>query len=119
MVDQTGVANGGGVYGNFVGTGVEQGRNVGNGRNTSPHRKRNIDCLGYLPNQFDQGFALINGGRNVQKNKLVGPLPGINGAQLDGITRVAEVHEVGAFHGAPVFNVKAGNDSFSEHSFYV
>src|SRR5205807_6891122 len=52
---------------------------------------------------------------NVQKDDLVGALVIVQDGQLDGVARVAEVHETGALDDAAGGDVEAGDQPAGEH----
>jgi hypothetical protein len=56
-------------------------------------------------------------GRNVKEYKFIGTLFGISGAHFHRIAHFTDIHEIYAFDGLPVADIKAGDDAFGKHGF--
>jgi hypothetical protein len=54
-------------------------------------------------------------GRDVEEDKLVGPLGVIALSQLHRVARVAQADEVGSLHNPPGIDVQTRNDSLQDH----
>ena len=112
LVNQFGTADGRGIDGNLVRTGIQQPVYVVQLMDTATHGKRYADVGGNTLHQFGERLASLKAGGYIQKNQLVGTLLAISTRQLDRIACMAQIHEIGSFYGLPVFDVEAGNDSF-------
>ena len=62
--------------------------------------------------QVHEGLAPLVRGGDVEEDKLVSALAAIFRAQLHRVAHIAYIHEVDAFDGLPVFDVKARYDTF-------
>ena len=52
------------------------------------------------------------GGRDVEKDQLVGALLIIQARLFDRVARIAQVHKVDAFDDASILDIEAGDDPF-------
>ena len=62
--------------------------------------------------QRRQSFAFFVRGGDIQEDQFVGPLLAVEGAQLHGVTRIAQVDKIDTLYGAPVLDIQAGYDAF-------
>ena len=72
-------------------------------------------AIGGAADDIEQDAAAFVGGGNIKEHQLVCPFCVIAGGGLYGIASIAQADEVNAFDDATVFNVEAGDDSFTEH----
>ena len=71
-----------------------------------------MQLLAGAAGKVDRGGAVVARGRDVEEDHLVGALLVVALRELDGIARVAQVHEVDALHHAPILDVHAGDHAF-------
>src|SRR5699024_2231848 len=119
MIDQAGIANNSAVHRYFVSTGVQQFFNLIGAADAAAHGKGNAELFGDAADQRYQGFALFFGGGNIEEDQLVGALLGIAARQLHRIAGIAQAFKIHPFNGTPVFNVQAGDDTFSQRIFGI
>src|SRR4051812_21272779 len=115
VVNELRVFHRGRVDRNFVGTSQQQLANVFDRADASAHRKRHEDLLCGAANDFKHDVAAFMTGGNVEKDELVGAFLLIASSDLDGIARIAKVHEVCALHHASTVDIETWNHTFSEH----
>ncbi len=94
--DEIGVADGGRVEGNLVGSGAEHGAHVVFAADATADGERDEDLIGAAPGQVDDGVALLVRSGDVEEDELVRTFPVVVGSQLHRVAGVADVHEVRA-----------------------
>jgi hypothetical protein len=107
FVDQRRVANGRGIYGNFIGTGFQQRVGVGYFIDAAAYGERYIDLPRDSLNQFDHRFPTLMSCGYIQKNQFIGTLPRIVPGQFDRVAGIAQVDKIDAFYRSAVFYVEA------------
>ena len=116
VVHQLRVPDGGGVDGHLVGTGIQQAVYVLKLVDASTYRKRDADFGGYPLHQFGECLPSLVAGGDVQVHQFVGSLFAIGFPQFYRVARLAQVHEIGSFHGLSVLDVQTGDDTFGKHN---
>ena len=66
--DQVGVLDGGGIEGNFIGSGVKHGANILNRSQATADRQRHKNLIGRSLDHINHRLPLITRGRDIQKN---------------------------------------------------
>ena len=69
---------------------------------------RQMELLARPTCELDRRRTVVTGGRDVKEDHLVGALLVIALRELDGVARIAQVHEVDALHHAAVLHIHAG-----------
>ena len=82
---------------------------------TAADRQRHEDLLGRAPDDVEHDVSLFVAGGDIEKNEFVGALPLVPGGYLDGVARIAEVHEIRPLHDATTVHVQTGNHTFGQH----
>ncbi len=75
------------------------------------------DRLGDAIESLDEGFALFNCCRYIQKHQFIGTFFSIALRQFNGITCITQINEIDTFDCSSIFYVKTWYDSFCKHSF--
>jgi len=85
---------------------------IADAADASTNRKRDIDMMGDPVHQLPQRLSLFIGRRYIQKDQLIGSFPGIQSAQFNRITGIADLFKVYPFYGPSVSDIQAGDDTF-------
>ncbi len=110
------VGHRGGIDGDLVSAGAEQGDHIFRAAHTAANRQRHEALLGRARDGFHQCASPFMSGGNIEEAELICALRVIGFGEGHRIPRIAQTDEVYTFHGAPVFHVEAGNDaSFEGH----
>ena len=115
LLDQLGAAQRGGVDRDLVGAGVEHGLRVLDRADAAADREWDEHVVRGATGQVDDGVAALVRGGDVEEDQLVGALRVVGERGLDGVARVAQVHEPDALDHAPVLHVEARDDALGEH----
>ena len=117
FADEVGPGDGGGVDGNLVGTGVEDGFGVCSGADAAADGEGDEELGGGSLHRVDQRSAAFVGGGDVEQDDLVGTGGGVAVGELGGVAGVDDVEELDAFDDAAGADVEAGDDALSQHSY--
>ena len=112
--DEVGAFDGGGVDGDFVGAGADDGARIVERANAAACGERNGEFGGDATNGFEKRGAAVAGGRDVEDDEFVGAFGVVARGERDGIAGIAEADEVDAFDDASAVGVEAGNDAVGE-----
>ena len=104
--EQLGSRDGRRVHRHLVGTRVEHRLGVLDRPHAAADRERDEDVVGAAA-QLGDGLALLVRCRDVEEDDLVCALVLVAHGELDGIPRVAQVHELDALHHAALVHVEA------------
>ena len=99
----------------LVGAGGDHAADVGDAAETAAHAVRQMQLRAGAACKVDRGLALVAGGGDVKEDHLVGALFVVALRQLDGVARIAQVHEVDPLHHTAVLHVHAGDHAFCQH----
>ena len=110
LFDEFGMSEGGAVHAHLVGSGIEQAFHIGQFVDAAAHGEGDIDFLCHLGHHLGEGLAALKAGCDVEEHQLVGTGLAVGLAQGYGVARLAQVHEVGSFHGLSVLDVQTGYD---------
>ena len=77
--------------------------------------ERNEHLVGDALDHFVEQRALLDARADVEERELVGALLVVAARDFDRIAGIAQVDEVHALDDAPVGDVEAGDDAFSQH----
>ena len=104
-----------GVDAHLFRAGLDQGCHIVDRANAPAHRERHEALLGDAPHHVVHDVPRFVAGGDVEEDQFVGAgfvvLPG----DLDGIARIAQLHEVHALDHPAGVNIQAGNDAVSQH----
>src|SRR6185369_12743464 len=104
-----------GIDGNFVGSGIKKKLDIRDRVYTSADRERDVDLGSNTFYKFGECTTFFIGRRDIEKDKFIRPLVRISASQFYRVAGIAKPDEVGALDRAAVFDVKAGNNAFSQH----
>ena len=99
----------------LVGAGGDHTADVGNAAETAAHAVRQMQLRAGAACKVHRGLALVAGGGDIKEDHLVGALLVVALRQLDGVARIAQVHEVDPLHHTAVLHVHAGDHAFCQH----
>jgi hypothetical protein len=60
-------------------------------------------------------MAFAAGGRDVEENNFVSAIMGVRSGALGGVSGIAQVDELDAFHDTAVVHIEAGDDALGQH----
>src|SRR5579859_1488450 len=112
--DQLWMRHGGGVDGDFVGTGEDDGASVFERADAATGGERNGEFGSDAADSIEKCRAAVAGSRNVEEDEFVGAFRVVTGGQSDGIAGIAQAGEIHAFDDARAVGVEAGNDAVRE-----
>ena len=112
LVDELWAAYGCRIDAHLVGTGIEQPLNVFQGIDATAHGEGDVDFLSHACHHLGEGLSSLKRCGDVEENQFIGTLLRVGLAQFNGVARLPEVDEVGAFHRLTVFHVQAGHYAF-------
>ena len=104
--------DGGGVYRHLIGSGTEQTLHVFHLIDAPADGEGDADVRSHLLDQLREGFPALMRGGDVEIDQLVGTRAAVGGTQLHWVAGIAEIDEVDALDGLPVFDVQTGDNSF-------
>ena len=107
--------DGGAVYRNLVGSGVEQARGVLDGTDPAAYGEGDVDPKGDALHQGGERAAPFLGGADVQVDQFVGAVTGVLYAHSDGVPDFAEPLEIDALDDLAVLYIEAGDDALCDH----
>jgi hypothetical protein len=110
FMQQCGIANCGGIERNLIAAGSQQRANIFNTVHASADCKWNREFARNRANDFVRRFTALDRRGDIEKYELVGTGTFVQGRKLDGIARIAQLHEVHAFDDAPVFDIETRNN---------
>jgi hypothetical protein len=116
--DEVGVEHGGGVEGDFVGTGAQQGGDVVDGGDAAADGEGHEDFVGGFFDGVEHGLAALVGGGDVEEHKFVGAGLVVFFGAFDGVAGVAQLDELDAFDDAPGMDIEAGDDALGQHGWW-
>ena len=108
--DQLRTLDRGGVDTHLVGAGTQHPPSVLERANPPADRERDEHLLGDPVHHVDRGLTGVARRRDVEEHQLVGALGVVPRGQLDRVTGVAQIDEVGALDDPTVGDVEARND---------
>ena len=108
-------SNSRGIEADLVGSGPQQFSDSFHRADPSPNSEWNRDLLGRTPHQINEGGATFVTGRDVQKHQLVGSSLAVPTGKLNGISCIAQSHEVDALDHPTSGNIKTGDQAESDH----
>lgn len=114
--DESGIADGGCIDGDLVGTCIEQRFDVTFAFHATTDGEGSEDTVCRCTHHVEQRAASFVGGRDVEERDLVSASGVVALGHLDGVPRITQRDELHAFDDAPVFDIEAGNDALCEHS---
>ena len=103
------------VQRDLVGARAEQEPDVVDRADPAADGQRHVDALRRPAHDVEHDRAVFVGRRDVEEDELVGALRVVCEGRLDGVTRVAQVHEAHALDDAAVLDVEARDDPFRQH----
>ena len=109
--DKLGIAHGGGVDRNLVGTRLQEPANVFGLAHTAAHRQRHEAALGRASDNVEHDPAALVACGDVEKAQLVRPRCIIGAGRFDRIAGIAQIDEIDTLHHAAVLDVETGNDA--------
>ncbi len=98
----------------LVGAGAQEGVHVVLGSDAAADGEWDEHLVGGAADHVQGCLATLDRRGDVEEHEFVGALGVVAGRELDGVARVAEVHEAGALHHAPGVDVQARDDTFRE-----
>ena len=109
-----------GVDADFVGAGVEHGVHIVRGADAAADGERHEALLGGALDHVDHRCAAVRGRGDVEEDHLVGALRVVTQREFHGVADVSQAAFLGASEldsagDFAVVNVKARNDTFSQH----
>src|SRR5690606_17291186 len=109
------------VDGDLVGSGQGQGPDVVERPDAAPYRQGHEAALGDAGDDVEQSAPAVGRSGDVVEDQLIGALQVVAHGQLDRVADVMQFAEFGAAElltarGAPVVDVKAGDDASREHA---
>ena len=113
--DEVRVREGRRINGDPVGAGFDDGRGVGDAAHSPAHGEGDGQHVGDVTDHAEQRGRVVGGGRDVEKDQLVGTTRGVVRGEFDGVTDVAQRHEGNALHHPAVAHVEAGNQALVRH----
>jgi hypothetical protein len=93
------------VEGDFVATGLQQVPNVVNGSNSTTDSQWHEDLVGGPSDHIDHDRSLLVTCSDIQEDQLIGSFLFIPSSDLDRITGIAQLDEVGPFDDPACVNV--------------
>jgi hypothetical protein len=115
FANEVGVADGCGIDGNFVATGLEESADIFECADTAADSERHEDDFRGACDDIEDDTALFVAGSDIEEDEFVGALLFVAAGNFDGITRVLQIHKIHSLHDASGVNIKAGNDTLCEH----
>ena len=112
--DEFGAFDGGGVDGDFVGAGADDGARIVERANAAAGGERDGEFGGDAANGFEKSRATIARCGDIENDQFVGAFGVVACGEFGGIACVAQADEVDAFDDAGAVGVEAGNDAASE-----
>jgi hypothetical protein len=103
------------VDAHFICSRQQQVPDIANAPNATAHRYRHKTLVCRPFNDIDHRPPSVGRRGNIEKDKLISPLPIVFHRALHGITSIAELNELGAFHNPAVGDIKARDDPLGEH----
>ena len=113
--DEARVAHRGRVERDLVGARLEHRADVVGRAHAAADRVRDEALLGGVGGDVEHRGALLVRGGDVEEDDLVGAGLVVDRGHLDGVARVAQVHEVDAFDHAARVDVETGYDALHQH----
>jgi hypothetical protein len=104
-----------GVHGDLVGSGVQHRLGVLHRSHSASDRERDEHVVGTATGELRHGLALLVRRRDVEEHDLVRSLLLVANRQLDGVTGVAQVHELDALHHTALVDVQAWDHATEQH----
>lgn len=115
FADQRRVSDRRGIDGDLVRTRREHGAEVLRRTDAAAHRERYEYLLARAADDIVRRGAVFATGGDIQKDDLVRTDPIVRFRRFHGIARVDEIDEIDALHHAPLVDIEAGYDAFTQH----
>ena len=113
--DQLRATNGGAVHRDLVGPRDQDLANVLHSAQPAADGERNEHRLCDAAHHVEHDITPLMRGRDVKKDKFVGPLGVIDRGLLHRVAGIAQIHKSDALDDAPILYIQAGNNPFGEH----
>jgi hypothetical protein len=112
IVNYLWIAHSRAIYGDLIGTGIEQATGIVNRGYAATNGERYVYAVGNTSHQISERGALLKRGTNVEIHKFIGAGCCIVSAELHSVANIFELLKIYALNRATMLHVKAGDDAF-------
>ena len=112
--DKFGASDRGGIDGDFVCAGANDGASIVEGADAAACGERNSKLGGDAANGFEKCGTAVAGSGDIEDDEFVGAFGVVACSESNGIACIAQADEIHAFDDAGAVRVEAGNDAVGE-----